>query len=81
MQMLMLRGIHLLKELRNYNGKLRFRRKHNQHFKLQSFKTNLHFGTSNLVCTLRTLKFRLINSIYLVFPSLKIQKRFIQIKV
>ena len=53
----------------------------NQHFRQLFFKKHLHFGTSNEISTLGKLNLILINSIYLFFYSLKMQKRLIQTKV
>ena len=51
-------------------------RKHNQHLQLLFFKINLHSGTSNQISTYGKPNLLLINSNYLVFFSLEIQKRF-----
>ena len=50
------------------------RRKHNQHFELPFFMINLHFGTLNI----KKKKFFLTSSIYLVFSSLRNQRRLAQ---
>ena len=57
------------------------KRKHNQHFKLLFFKINLHFGTSEYISTYGKLNLLRINSIFLVFPSWKMQRRLIQTKL
>ena len=57
------------------------RRKHNQNFILLYLKLNSHFGTSNQLSACRKLILLLINSIFLVFSSLEMQRRLIQAKV
>ena len=52
----------------------------NQHSKLPFFKINLHFGISDKTSTCGKLIFLPINSIFLVFSSLEIERRFIQTK-
>ena len=61
-----------LKELRNYNRKLflclpKNRRKHSHYFKLLFFTINLHFVTSNQICSYRKRNLLLTNRISLVF--------------
>ena len=57
------------------------RQKYNQHFKLLLFRINFVFFTSNWMSTYGKLNLLLINSIYLVFFSLEIQRRLMQIEI
>ena len=57
------------------------RRNHNQHVQLLFFKINLHFVTRNKISTYRKLNLLLLNSIYLVFFPLEMQRRLIQTEV
>ena len=77
---------YLLKELRNYQRKLFLRpqknkRKRNQHFQLLFFTIDLHFVTSNQMCTYRKLNLPITCSIYLVFLPLEMQRTLKQTKV
>ena len=53
----------------------------NCHSKLLFLKLISHFSTSDYISTYGKLNFLPINSIYLVFSSLEMQRRLIQIKV
>ena len=71
----------LLKELRNYNRQLflylsQKLAKTQPAFWTTYFMINLHFGVSNYLPTCRKMNLLLINSVYLVFSSLKNQRRF-----
>ena len=57
------------------------RQKHNQHFKLLLFKINLHFVAPNQISTHRKLNLILINCVYLLFFTLKMQRSLVQTKV
>ena len=74
-----------LKQLQNYNLNYflvchKNRWKHKQHFKLLFFKIILYFSISDYLSIYGKLNFLPINSIYLVFSSLEMQRRVIQIK-
>ena len=57
------------------------RRKHNQHFRSRFFKINLHFVTPNQISAYKKLNLSLINSVYLIFFTLDMQRRVVQINV
>ena len=50
-------------------------RKHNQHFELLLFTTNLHFVTSSQISIYRKLNLLLISNIYLLFLPLEMQRK------
>ena len=66
----LIKQLFILKELRNYFCVChKNRRKRNQHFKLISFKINLHFGISNKISAHGKLNLRPVNSIFFgLFP-------------